>query len=83
MDWLCCDAEKLTVPEETYTAYTISFGIRNCTHFDKVCDLIQLTNQHMNKPILLVSRSPCFQIVGAGGSVPRAGSGRSLHVSGV
>ncbi|XP_026333796.1 2-methoxy-6-polyprenyl-1,4-benzoquinol methylase, mitochondrial isoform X2 [Hyposmocoma kahamanoa] len=36
MNWLCSDAEKLSVPDETYTAYTIAFGVRNCTHVDKV-----------------------------------------------
>lgn len=37
IEWLCGDAEDLSaVPEDTYTAYTIAFGIRNCTHVDKV-----------------------------------------------
>ena len=30
------DAEGLPFPEDTFDAYTIAFGIRNCTHLDKV-----------------------------------------------
>ncbi|CAF4804102.1 unnamed protein product [Pieris macdunnoughi] len=38
IDWLCADAEKLPIPDESYNAYTIAFGIRNCTHVDKVLE---------------------------------------------
>ncbi|XP_041971575.1 2-methoxy-6-polyprenyl-1,4-benzoquinol methylase, mitochondrial [Aricia agestis] len=38
VSWLCADAEKLPVPDESYDAYTIAFGIRNCTHVDKVLE---------------------------------------------
>ncbi|XP_045503224.1 2-methoxy-6-polyprenyl-1,4-benzoquinol methylase, mitochondrial [Colias croceus] len=38
VDWLCADAEQLPLPDECYTAYTIAFGIRNCTHVDKVLE---------------------------------------------
>lgn len=38
IDWLCADAEQLPVADDTYTAYTIAFGIRNCTHIDKVLE---------------------------------------------
>ncbi|KAG6458570.1 hypothetical protein O3G_MSEX010939 [Manduca sexta] len=38
IDWLCADAEKLPIPDDTYNAYTIAFGIRNCTHIDKVLE---------------------------------------------
>ncbi|CAH4030666.1 2-methoxy-6-polyprenyl-1,4-benzoquinol methylase, mitochondrial [Pieris brassicae] len=38
LDWLCADAEKLPIPDESYNAYTIAFGIRNCTHVDKVLE---------------------------------------------
>ncbi|CAH2093346.1 unnamed protein product [Euphydryas editha] len=39
VDWLCADAEQLTmIPDESYNAYTIAFGIRNCTHIDKVLE---------------------------------------------
>ncbi|XP_017102387.2 2-methoxy-6-polyprenyl-1,4-benzoquinol methylase, mitochondrial [Drosophila bipectinata] len=34
--WKCADAEKLPFQDETFNAYTIAFGIRNCTHVDKV-----------------------------------------------
>ncbi|XP_017052219.1 2-methoxy-6-polyprenyl-1,4-benzoquinol methylase, mitochondrial isoform X2 [Drosophila ficusphila] len=34
--WQCADAEKLPFKDESFTAYTIAFGIRNCTHVDKV-----------------------------------------------
>lgn len=36
IDWVCADAEKLPFDDNTFTAYTIAFGIRNCTHVDKV-----------------------------------------------
>lgn len=39
MDWLCADAEQLTmIPDDSYNAYTIAFGIRNCTHINKVLE---------------------------------------------
>ncbi|KAH8368374.1 hypothetical protein KR084_010465 [Drosophila pseudotakahashii] len=34
--WQCADAEKLPFQDESFSAYTIAFGIRNCTHVDKV-----------------------------------------------
>ncbi|XP_049840643.1 2-methoxy-6-polyprenyl-1,4-benzoquinol methylase, mitochondrial isoform X1 [Schistocerca gregaria] len=36
ISWLCGDAENLPVEDCSYNAYTIAFGIRNCTHIDKV-----------------------------------------------
>ncbi|XP_062139986.1 2-methoxy-6-polyprenyl-1,4-benzoquinol methylase, mitochondrial [Drosophila sulfurigaster albostrigata] len=36
IDWQCADAEKLPFKSDSFTAYTIAFGIRNCTHVDKV-----------------------------------------------
>lgn len=36
ISWLQGDAEKLPCPDESFTAYTIAFGIRNVTHIDKV-----------------------------------------------
>jgi demethylmenaquinone methyltransferase/2-methoxy-6-polyprenyl-1,4-benzoquinol methylase len=33
--WLCGDAEKLPVPDKSFDAYTIAFGIRNVTHIDR------------------------------------------------
>ncbi|XP_058117449.1 2-methoxy-6-polyprenyl-1,4-benzoquinol methylase, mitochondrial [Anopheles ziemanni] len=36
IDWVCADAEKLPFDDNTYTVYTIAFGIRNCTHIDQV-----------------------------------------------
>ncbi|RZF38855.1 hypothetical protein LSTR_LSTR017295 [Laodelphax striatellus] len=38
IDWLLADAENLPIEDETYSAYTIAFGIRNVTHIDKVLD---------------------------------------------
>ncbi|KAL4710130.1 hypothetical protein ACJJTC_016532 [Scirpophaga incertulas] len=38
VQWLCGDAENLQLPDESFTAYTIAFGIRNCTHIDKVLE---------------------------------------------
>lgn len=36
IDWVCADAENLPFEDNSYTAYTIAFGIRNVTHIDKV-----------------------------------------------
>ncbi|XP_011315459.1 2-methoxy-6-polyprenyl-1,4-benzoquinol methylase, mitochondrial [Fopius arisanus] len=36
--WLQGDAEKLPIKDESYTAYTIAFGVRNCTRIDKVLE---------------------------------------------
>lgn len=36
--WLEADAESLPIESNSFTAYTIAFGIRNCTHVDKVLD---------------------------------------------
>lgn len=36
VDWVCANAEKLPFDDNTFTAYTIAFGIRNCTHIDRV-----------------------------------------------
>jgi len=33
--FLCGDAERLPLPNATFDAYTISFGIRNVTHIDR------------------------------------------------
>lgn len=38
MEWLCADAERLPLPDDSYSAYTIAFGIRNCTHIQKVLE---------------------------------------------
>ncbi|XP_039434389.1 2-methoxy-6-polyprenyl-1,4-benzoquinol methylase, mitochondrial [Culex pipiens pallens] len=35
VDWVCADAEKLPFEDNSYTAYTIAFGIRNVTHIDR------------------------------------------------
>jgi ubiquinone/menaquinone biosynthesis methyltransferase len=36
LDWKVGDAEQLSFPDNTFDVYTIAFGIRNCTHIDKV-----------------------------------------------
>lgn len=36
VDWVCANAEKLPFDDNAFTAYTIAFGIRNCTHIDRV-----------------------------------------------
>ena len=33
--WVCGDAEKLPIPDQSVDAYTIAFGIRNVTHIDQ------------------------------------------------
>ncbi|XP_053616955.1 2-methoxy-6-polyprenyl-1,4-benzoquinol methylase, mitochondrial [Plodia interpunctella] len=38
IEWVCGDAEQLSLPSDSFTAYTIAFGIRNCTHVDKVLE---------------------------------------------
>ncbi|CAG9126237.1 unnamed protein product [Plutella xylostella] len=38
IQWMCGDAESLALPDDSYSAYTIAFGIRNCTHVDKVLE---------------------------------------------
>jgi demethylmenaquinone methyltransferase / 2-methoxy-6-polyprenyl-1,4-benzoquinol methylase len=34
ISWICCDAEKLPLPDAHFDAYTIAFGIRNVTHIE-------------------------------------------------
>lgn len=36
VDWVCANAEKLPFDSNTYSGYTIAFGIRNVTHIDRV-----------------------------------------------
>lgn len=36
VNWVCANAEELPFEDNQYTAYTIAFGIRNCTHIDQV-----------------------------------------------
>ncbi|XP_063989249.1 2-methoxy-6-polyprenyl-1,4-benzoquinol methylase, mitochondrial [Diachasmimorpha longicaudata] len=36
--WVQADAEQLPFDDESYAAYTIAFGIRNCTRIDKVIE---------------------------------------------
>lgn len=36
IDWVCANAEELPFENNSFNAYTIAFGIRNCTHIDKV-----------------------------------------------
>ncbi|VVC24447.1 Hypothetical protein CINCED_3A023136 [Cinara cedri] len=38
VSWVECDAENLPMESDSYSAYTIAFGIRNVTHIDKVLD---------------------------------------------
>lgn len=35
IEWLCADAESLPLPDNSFDAYTIAFGIRNVTHIDR------------------------------------------------
>jgi demethylmenaquinone methyltransferase/2-methoxy-6-polyprenyl-1,4-benzoquinol methylase len=35
IEWITGDAEKLPVPDASFDAYTIAFGIRNVTHIDR------------------------------------------------
>ena len=36
INWVCGNAEQLPIDDESFTAYTIAFGIRNVTNIDKV-----------------------------------------------
>ncbi|VDM58833.1 unnamed protein product [Angiostrongylus costaricensis] len=36
LEWICANGEKLPFKENSFDVYTISFGIRNCTHVDEV-----------------------------------------------
>ncbi|XP_053657911.1 2-methoxy-6-polyprenyl-1,4-benzoquinol methylase, mitochondrial [Anopheles marshallii] len=36
IEWVCADAEKLPFDDSSFSVYTIAFGIRNCTHIDRV-----------------------------------------------
>ncbi|XP_050538961.1 2-methoxy-6-polyprenyl-1,4-benzoquinol methylase, mitochondrial [Daktulosphaira vitifoliae] len=38
ISWQECDAELLPFESDSFSAYTIAFGIRNVTHIDKVLD---------------------------------------------
>lgn len=38
IEWVCADAESLPFTDNSYTAYTIAFGIRNVTHIDRVLE---------------------------------------------
>lgn len=40
--WKKEDAENLSFPEDSFSAYTIAFGIRNVTHIDKVNIISQI-----------------------------------------
>lgn len=50
IDWVCANAEQLPFDENSFNAYTIAFGIRNCTHIEKVNDKVTHTeNQRFLK----------------------------------
>ncbi|XP_075155326.1 2-methoxy-6-polyprenyl-1,4-benzoquinol methylase, mitochondrial-like [Haematobia irritans] len=36
IEWKVANAEKLPFPDNSFNSYTIAFGIRNCTHIDRV-----------------------------------------------
>ncbi|HEY8352373.1 MAG TPA: bifunctional demethylmenaquinone methyltransferase/2-methoxy-6-polyprenyl-1,4-benzoquinol methylase UbiE [Sphingomonadales bacterium] len=38
ISWVCGDAERLPVPDQSFDAYTIAFGIRNVTHRDRALE---------------------------------------------
>lgn len=38
ISWVECDAESLPMETDSYSAYTIAFGIRNVTHIEKALD---------------------------------------------
>ena len=36
LDWVCGSADNLPFPDQSFNAYTIAFGIRNCTDINQV-----------------------------------------------
>lgn len=36
IDWVCANAEELPFADNSFNCYTIAYGIRNCTHIDRV-----------------------------------------------
>lgn len=38
ISWQQGNAEELPFEDDSFNAYTIAFGIRNCTHIDKVLE---------------------------------------------
>ena len=63
ISWLRADAEALPLADNSYDVYTIAFGIRNCTHIEKVLDeayrvlkpggrFMCLEFSHVNNPLL-------------------------------
>jgi 2-methoxy-6-polyprenyl-1,4-benzoquinol methylase len=40
ISWLQGNAECLPLEDNSFDAYTIAFGIRNCTHIDKVSEVL-------------------------------------------
>ena len=36
LDWVCGSADNLPFPDQSFNAYTIAFGIRNCTDIEQV-----------------------------------------------
>lgn len=36
INWVCANAEELPFDDNSFNAYTIAFGIRNCTNLSKV-----------------------------------------------
>lgn len=40
INWKQCDAENLSFDSDSFTAYTIAFGVRNVTHIDKVNTIV-------------------------------------------
>ena len=46
ISWLQGNAESLPAEDNQFDAYTIAFGIRNCTHVKKVCD--HITSDRLN-----------------------------------
>lgn len=78
IDWQCADAEKLPFKKDSFTAYTIAFGIRNCTHVDKV-----RSGHPVNVRFGWHFSFPIPHISGAPRGVSRATAWWPLHVPGI
>lgn len=76
VDWVCANAEQLPFADNTFTAYTIAFGIRNCTHIDKV----QFLMDSRRSSCLKSEKNKNFNHSGVVGGVQSSCSRRTLYV---
>ncbi|CAK8691339.1 unnamed protein product [Clavelina lepadiformis] len=81
LNWVCSNAEELPFPDQSFTCYTIAFGIRNCTNISKVLQeayrvlrpggrFVCLEFSHVSNPILSkIYDTYSFQVIPVMGEV--------------